>query len=200
MKIGVVDYSAGNLKSVETALRYLQTELSISADPDELLRADKLIFPGVGEAASAMQSLRKVGLDQAILEFVESGKYFLGLCLGCQIILEKSEEREAGCLGLIRGTVKRFDTYPGLKVPHMGWNQAEVKDNTLFKGIPEGSSFYFVHSYYPSLAHEDEEMCRTEYGIEFSSGLHRDNIFAVQFHPEKSGRYGLKLLENFLAL
>jgi len=199
-RVGVVDYDAGNLKSVETALNFLDADFLISSDPMVLLDTDKLIFPGVGEAGAAMESLGRYGLDSALQEYYASGRYILGICIGAQIILSKSEETEAECLNLIDGKAKRFPGTMGLKVPHMGWNGVEqIGENSLFKDIPGGSSFYFVHSYYPVPSQDDIVIGKTEYGIEFCSALQKDNLLAVQFHPEKSGKWGLQLLHNFLA-
>ena len=200
MTVGVVDYGAGNLKSVETALRHLGADFFISGRADEVDRADRLVFPGVGEARAAMTVLRDTGLDEAVASFYRSGRPLLGICIGCQVALDRSEERDATCLGLVRGESRRFPDGSGLKVPHMGWNQVTpVARHALWNGIPEGSSFYFVHSYYPVPSEESAVMARTDYGVLFTSALGRDNLFAVQFHPEKSGEVGLKLLSNFLS-
>jgi glutamine amidotransferase len=199
MSIAVVDYNAGNLRSVETALKYLGADFFISNWPEKIRAADKLIFPGVGEAKAAMQVLEASGLGQAITEFHKSGRPVLGICLGSHIVLGSSEESETRCLGLVPGTARRFPRVAGYKVPHMGWNQVNHDGkHYLFKGIPSGSSFYFVHSYYPDP--QDREACiaRTEYMLEFCSGLCLENLAAFQFHPEKSGACGLKLLENFI--
>ncbi len=201
MKIGVVDYEAGNLRSVETALTYLDADYIVSGDPDTILGCDRIIFPGVGEARAAMETLRSRGLEEALVEFARKGRLLLGICIGCQIALDFSEERDTKCLGLVPGRVKKFDAGKGYKVPHMGWNEVIcTRDDPLFEGIPEGGSFYFVHSYYPEAADPKYELCYTEYITRFSSCIRRDNVYAVQFHPEKSGRHGLKLLENFLHL
>lgn len=199
-RVGVVDYDAGNLKSVETALEYLGADYEISKDPETLARTDKLIFPGVGEAGAAMDRLRHYGLDDFLREFFRMGKYILGICLGAQIVLSKSEETDTGCLDLIPGTALKFSGEGGLKVPHMGWNTVHVTgESLLFKGIPEDSSFYFVHSYYPSPDDPERVIARTDYGLQFCSAICRDNLYAVQFHPEKSGRWGLQLLHNYIA-
>jgi glutamine amidotransferase len=198
-KVGVVDYGAGNLRSVETALRHVGADFFISAKPDDFKEASRLIFPGVGEAAAAMSVLVETGLGQAILEFYSTGKPVLGICLGCQIVFSHSEEGNTPCLDLIRGRIVRFPQKQGIKVPHMGWNQVEHRGrHPVFEGIPEYSSFYFVHSYYP--VPEDDANCigETEYCITFASAVCRDNLLAFQFHPEKSGEKGLCLLDNFL--
>jgi imidazole glycerol-phosphate synthase subunit HisH len=196
---GVVDYNAGNLKSVETALRFLKAEFFISAHPEDFKKADTLIFPGVGDARAAMDILNKSGLGEAIQSFYHAGKPILGICLGCQIIFTHSGEGDTPCLGLIPGKVVRFPSIPGYKVPHMGWNQVSHKNrHPVFAGIQETSSFYFVHSYYPEPENATYVAGETEYMIRFSSAVWKDNLIAVQFHPEKSGKKGLQLLSNFL--
>lgn len=200
MKIAVIDYQAGNLRSVETALRFCGLHYFVTDAAAELDRADRLIFPGVGEARAAMDVLRQKGLDEALVREVEKGKPFLGICIGYQILFEKSEERDTDCLGIIPGAVRRFPDRPGYKVPHMGWNEVEVKEergHELFANVPQGSSFYFVHSYYPAPAEGNCAAGRTEYIVSFTSCYRKDNVSAVQFHPEKSGAAGLQLLRNF---
>ena len=199
--IGVVDYEAGNLKSVELALKHLGADFYISKDPKDFRTADRMIFPGVGEALSSMEVLRKTGLGDAVKEFAASGRPLLGICVGCQILFDFSEERDADCLGIIPGRILEFPKDMGLKVPHMGWNQVEHGGrHEIFNGIPDNSSFYFVHSYYPKPSSISCEIGRTEYGIEFTSAVAQDNVVATQFHPEKSGELGLMLLQNFLSL
>ena len=199
MRIGIVDYDAGNLKSVETALDYLGADYFFSSKPDNLMNSDKLIFPGVGEANSSMKVLKKSGLDIFLKEYFKSGKPIFGICLGCQIVLDSSEESDTDCLGLVKGTSREFSHDMGLKIPHMGWNQVEQQGkHYIFKDIPDYTSFYFVHSYYPDLKYPDYVISSTEYGIPFTSGFSVDNLISVQFHPEKSGPYGLKVLDNFI--
>ncbi|MBN2443535.1 MAG: imidazole glycerol phosphate synthase subunit HisH [Spirochaetales bacterium] len=198
---GVVDYNAGNLKSVETALEFLKADFFVSANPEDFKRADNLIFPGVGEARASMNILNKSGLGEAIRLFCRSGKPVLGICLGCQIIFTHSEEGDTPCLDLIPGNVPRFPKKEGFKVPHMGWNQVSHLDrHPIFTGIPENSSFYFVHSYYPEPEKNEHIIGETEYCIRFCSAVQKENLVAVQFHPEKSGKTGLILLSNFLNL
>ncbi len=198
MITGVVDYRAGNLRSIETALKYLGAEYIVSDSPEKLENCGKLIFPGVGEASSAMKFLKESGLADFMRLYAESGKPLLGICLGCQIILEWSEEGDTECLGLIEGKVKLFDGSSGLKVPQIGWNSVSfVKPHYLFRGIPDNSSFYFVNSYYPQVPGK-YTIGSSRYGIDFSCAVSRDNVSAVQFHPEKSGKSGLKMMENFL--
>jgi glutamine amidotransferase len=199
--VGVLDYEAGNLTSVETALKHLGARYRVSADPEELKRCDQLIFPGVGEARAAMRALQRSGLDRLLRDFATGGAPMLGICLGCQIILTATEENDTACLDILPGTVRRFPADAGVKIPHMGWNTvSHGESHPLFQEIPEEASFYFVHSYYPALRDAGMEIGRTHYGIGFSSAFARENLLAVQFHPEKSGRWGLKLLENFLKL
>lgn len=197
--IGIVDYEAGNLRSVETAMKHLGADFFISRSPSDFKNAERMIFPGVGEAAASMKVLKETGLDEAVISFAESGKPLLGICLGCQIFFDFSEERNTDCLGLIPGRISEFSKDMNLKVPHMGWNQVEhMNRHPVFKNIPENSSFYFVHSFYPAPADRKYEIGKTGYGIEFTSAASKDNIVATQFHPEKSGEVGLKLIENFI--
>ncbi|TVR31464.1 MAG: imidazole glycerol phosphate synthase subunit HisH [Spirochaetaceae bacterium] len=199
MSVGIVDYEAGNLKSVETALLALGARIVVADRPEVLLKADRLIFPGVGDAAAAMRVLKARGLDQAIVQFVNSGRPVLGICLGSQVVLDASEENGAVCLGLVAGIARRFAPDSGLKIPHMGWNQVEpTADHYLFSAIPPGASFYFVHSYYPQPQDSAAVIGCTDYGVRFTAALSQGNLAAVQFHPEKSGRYGLQMLQNFL--
>jgi imidazole glycerol-phosphate synthase subunit HisH len=201
MTVVVIDYEAGNLRSVETALSRLGARFFVTSDPDQVSRGDGLIFPGVGDASAAMSVLRARHLDQAIREFFRSGKPMLGICLGSQIILESSRENNAVCLGLMPGVASRLEGGPGLKIPHMGWNQVRYRENHgLFSGIPQNTSFYFVHSYFPNPRDPDTGVAWTEYGTEFVCGIEKDNLTAFQFHPEKSGEYGLMLLSNFLSV
>jgi len=201
--IAVVDYQAGNLKSVETALRYLGADFFISSDPDLILKSDKVIFPGVGEARHAMEVLSARGLDDALISFAASGKPLFGICLGCQILQDFSEERDSSLLGIIPGDVRLFPGDMNLKIPQIGWNTVSHDSSLLFEGIPQESSFYFVHSYYLSVKLSDGTDSPwvaglSDYGIPFAAAVHRDNIWATQFHPEKSGPKGLKLLQNFV--
>lgn len=206
--ITVVDYDAGNLRSVETALEYLGASYRVSPDPADIAAADKILFPGVGEAAHAMAVLRKRGIPQALTEAVKKGTSVLGICIGSQIILDASDEGPTECLGLEAGRARYFSSefhthgITGLKVPHMGWNQVRVNESHpsagLFRGIPENSSFYFVHSYYPEPLDASVHLAETEYGFPFVSAYGRENLIACQFHPEKSGPAGLRLLDNFI--
>lgn len=201
--IAIVDYRAGNLTSVARALHFLEKPCRITSDPDELRRASRIIFPGVGAAGEAMSHLRQAGLDHLLRECVQEGKPVLGICMGTQVILEHSEENDTTCLGIVAGCVKRFpddlrQDGERLKIPHMGWNRvAFQKDHSVFHGLPEGAEFYFVHSYYPEPADFELVAGWTEYGLRFCAALAYKNLVAVQFHPEKSGRPGLQILNNF---
>lgn len=201
MKIGVVNYHAGNLTSIESALNFLKANYFVSSDPNQLLQADRLIFPGVGESRYAMQELKASGTDQMLFEFVAKGKALFGICLGAQILFSHSEENNTPLLSIFPGEVCLFDSQKGLKIPHMGWNTLSfppAKEGRLFQGIPEESSFYFVHSYYIKPADENIVCAHCEYGLSFCAAVESGNVFAAQFHPEKSGAVGLKMLENFL--
>ena len=197
MKTGVVDYKAGNLRSIQNLLQFLKADFIISDRAEELYKCDKLLFPGVGEAAYAMGQLSKTGLGSMMKEFYKTGKQIFGICLGCQIILDHSEEGDVDCLGLIPGTVKRFPS-GGFKVPEIGWNSFDkVKEHYLLKGIPASPDVYFVHSYYPSVESE-YGVAETEYMVPFYSIISRDNVAAAQFHPEKSGPVGIQIIRNFM--
>lgn len=202
--IGIIDYKAGNLTSVERALRSLNEPCIVTGDPAILDKAERIIFPGVGAAGEAMANLRQSGLDKWIKKWVDEGRPTLGICLGTQVIFDVSEEdNNTGCLGIIPGSVKLFskelkqDGRP-LKIPHMGWNEVQFRQNhPLFKDMPKGAEFYFVHSYYPAPADSNLVLGWTDYGIRFCAAVARKNLVAVQFHPEKSGRPGLGILKNF---
>ncbi len=203
--IAIVDYGAGNLTSVQRALERLHIGSKITKDPSCILKADRIIFPGVGAAGKAMERLKTSGIDEALRSAFRKGRPILGICLGIQIVMEESEEDNVKCLGIIPGTVKRFPedlrdkNGEKLKIPHMGWNRVFFKKNhPVLKGISSEHEFYFVHSYYPCPKEEKHVIGETEYGLTFCSIVAKDNFVALQFHPEKSGRPGLKLLENFL--
>ncbi len=195
--IVVVDYGRGNLRSVEKALQKLGYNTLVSSDPEQVLKADKLILPGVGAFGDCMANLCSYGLKEAVLEFIKSGKPFLGICLGLQLLFSESEEYgPVKGLNIISGKVKRFPK--GLKVPHMGWNTVKIiKKNPLFEGIRDNSYFYFVHSYYVVPEEEKVVATITDYGLDFVSMVSWENIFATQFHPEKSQKVGLRFLDNF---
>jgi imidazole glycerol-phosphate synthase subunit HisH len=195
--IAIIDYKAGNLRSVERALKHLGISCTITAEPNEIMNAERVIFPGVGAAGKAMETIHELEIDKIIHEVIERGTPFLGICLGTQIIFGSSQEDSAICLGIISGTVRKFPDM-GEKIPHMGWNTlVKAKDHPLFHGIDNDAWFYFVHSYYPEPANMEDVAARTSYGITFASAVSRGNVFATQFHPEKSGRPGLKILDNF---
>ena len=200
--IGIIDYDAGNIKSVEKALQRLGQEVMITRDPEEILNADKVILPGVGAFGDAMVNLRKYHLDQVIYQVVERSIPFLGICLGLQLLFEKSDETKgvAG-LGILKGEICRIPDGENLKIPHMGWNSLHLQNNgRLFRGIKEDAYVYFVHSYY--LKAEDEEIVKatTEYGTHIHASVEQGNVFACQFHPEKSSDVGLQILKNFVEL
>lgn len=198
--ITIVDYKAGNLTSVKRALDHLGIANQISADPDVVRRAERVIFPGVGAAGAAMGVLKERGLDSALKESFAKGTPILGICIGCQIILTRSEEGNTPCLDILPGACVRFRVDdPALKIPHMGWNAVSVlKPHPVLNHLRPGDEFYFVHSFYPQPADPALIYAASEYGGTFPVAIGRDNLFAVQFHAEKSGPLGLKLLENFV--
>ena len=200
--IGIIDYDAGNIKSVEKALAYLGEEPVVSRDPQVLLRADKVILPGVGSFGEAMENLHKYGLVPVIQDMIKKGPPFLGICLGLQLLFESSEETPGvEGLGILKGKILRIPPSPGLKIPHMGWNSLHLQNNgRLFQGIPEDTYVYFVHSYYLKAAEPDIVKATTEYSTMIDASVEKDNIFACQFHPEKSSTVGLKMLKNFANL
>jgi glutamine amidotransferase len=193
--IQIIDYGAGNLRSVSNALKQLGQEYEIISSPKELKPDAKIIFPGVGAANAAMRNLKESGFADVIPKIQTP---FLGICLGMQLLLPYSEEGDTKCLGVINGTVRKFSQ--GLKVPQIGWNLVkQIKEDQLFQEIPDDSYFYFVNSYYVN-AEEDSVLGLTDYGTRFASVIRKDNFYGVQFHPEKSGEIGLKLLLNFYEL
>ncbi len=195
----IVDYDAGNLRSVQRACHEVGLEAVISADPAALARSDRIIFPGVGQAASAMATLHRSGLALALQHAIAAGTPILGICLGLQISLTHSEEGDTPCLGLIDGRVRRFALDdPRLKVPHMGWNEVRVlRPHPVLAGIEPGDEFYFVHGYYPDPATTDAVLAVSDYEREFCCALGVGNYVGVQFHTEKSGRVGLDLIARF---
>ena len=200
--IAIIDYDAGNIKSVEKALQKLGADVVITKDAQEILRADKVILPGVGAFGDAMANLKKFGLDKVIYEVVENGTPFLGICLGLQLLFERSDETPgvAG-LGILKGEILRIPDKDDLKIPHMGWNSLLLQNQgRLFQGLSEQSYVYFVHSYY--LKAEDEQIVKatTDYSVNIHASVEKDNVFACQFHPEKSSDAGLKILKNFVEL
>ncbi|MEX2286432.1 MAG: imidazole glycerol phosphate synthase subunit HisH [Planctomycetaceae bacterium] len=200
--IKIVDYGMGNLRSVQKAFEKLGAEAVVCSTADELADADKMVLPGVGAFRDAIAELKKQRLVETVRSHIASGKPFLGVCLGLQLLFDVSyEDGQWEGLGIIPGKVVRFADAPGLKIPHMGWNRLDaVNRPRLLAGIPPDAHFYFVHSYYVVPTDESVVAARTEHGARFVSMIARDNVFATQFHPEKSQRVGLKLLENFAAL
>lgn len=200
--IGIIDYGMGNIHSVNKALHLYGAETIVSNNPLDISRCDKAVLPGVGAFSDAMNELKKQGLTQVIAEFIENRKPFLGICLGMQLLFEESEEA-AGIKGLamLKGRVKKFEEKKGFKIPHMGWNQLNIKyECPLLKNIPVGSYVYFCHSYYPMPSDRAVVASTTDYGMEFASCVWKDNIYGAQFHPEKSQKTGLKIIENFVRL
>ena len=198
-RIVIVDYGAGNLRSVARAVAHTGHDAKVTSDPRDVAPADALIVPGVGAAADTMRNLRESGMEEPVRAYIASGRPFFGVCMGQQALLSVSEEGgEHPCLDIIAGRVKKLPA--GQKVPHMGWNEVwQTGEHAIFAGIPDGAYFYFVHSYYPVPEDEGVVIGETEYGVRFASVLARDNIVATQFHPEKSGEMGLRMYENFLA-
>ena len=195
----IVDYDAGNLHSVQRACREVGLAAEICSDPDALRHASRVVFPGVGAAGSAMRSLNERGMGEALREVITSGRPVLGICLGLQISLAYSEENDTETLGLIPGQVTRFKfDNPELKVPHMGWNEVKViKPHPVLADIEPGDEFYFVHGYYPDPSDPSHVFAQTDYEQDFACALGFENYFGTQFHPEKSGRVGLRLIANF---
>lgn len=197
--ITIIDYNAGNIRSVLRACAEIGADARITRDPEDVTGAEKVIFPGVGAAPSAMTYLKKAGLDAAIKDVFKAGVPLLGICLGAQVVLEGSEEGKTPCLGLVPGKTVRFRLKDKrLKIPHMGWNEVKVlRRHPLLDGIKPGDEFYFVHSFYPQPADQENIYAVAEYGSDFCCALGYKNLFATQFHPEKSGRLGLELLARF---
>ena len=198
-RIVIVDYQAGNLRSVHKALERFGADAVVTSDPGDIVGADGLVFPGQGANDSAMRHLRTRGLVEPIRDFVSGGRPFLGVCLGLQLLFEGSDEGVEPGLGLLDGWVRRLPA--GVKVPHMGWNRVEIRgDHPVFAGVATGSYFYFVHSYYADPVDETLTTGTTDYGVKFCSAVSWGNAVAVQFHPEKSGTVGLSLYRNFVEL
>ena len=200
--IAIIDYDAGNIKSVEKALLLLGQEVVITGGREEILKADKVILPGVGAFGDAMANLRKTGLDQVIREVTGRGTPFLGICLGLQLLFERSGEAPGvEGLGILKGEILRIPDSEGLKIPHMGWNSLHLEnDGRLFRGISEGAYVYFVHSYYLKAADESIVKASTEYSTHIHASVEKDNVFACQFHPEKSSDVGIQILRKFVEL
>ena len=198
-KLVVIDYQSGNVRSVTRALESAGVSPLVTGDPAELPGADAVIFPGVGSGPAAMSALEDRRLVAPLQDYVASGRPFMGICLGLQLLLDRTEEGDASCLGIIPGHVKRLPD--GLKVPHMGWNSVEFEaDHPVLRDIPQGSHFYFVHSYYAAPSEQTWVAGTTEYSVPFCSVYAKDNLVATQFHPEKSGPVGLRVYRNFVEL
>ena len=197
--ITIIDYGAGNIRSVQRACAEVGIQSRITGTPADVINAEKIIFPGVGAAPSAMEYLKKIGLDAALITSFRAGIPILGICIGSQIVLDSSEEGNQKCLGLIPGKTIRFRIRDKrLKIPHIGWNEVKViQPHPVLKGIKVGDEFYFDHSFYPQPARKKDIYATTEYENDFCSALGYKNLFATQFHTEKSGRPGLRLLERF---
>lgn len=200
--IGIIDYDAGNIRSVEKALSYLGEKTVVSRNPETLKNADKVILPGVGSFGQAMENLHRYELVPVIQDMIKEGKPFLGICLGLQLLFESSEESPgAEGLGILKGKILKIPSSPGLKIPHMGWNSLQLQNNgRLFRNIPQDTYVYFVHSYYLQAQEPEIVKAVTGYGTEIHASVEKDNVFACQFHPEKSGKYGLEILKNFAEL
>lgn len=200
--IAIIDYDAGNIKSVEKALQSLGEEVVVTRDAEVLLKAKKVILPGVGAFGDAMEKIRTYGLETVIHQIVKKGTPFLGICLGLQLMFEESDETPGvKGLGLLSGKIIRIPDGEDLKIPHMGWNSLHFeKDTRLFQGIKEGAYVYFVHSYYLKAEDESIVAASTEYGTHIHAAVEKDNLFACQFHPEKSSDVGLSILKNFIEL
>ena len=200
--IAIIDYDAGNIRSVEKALLALGQDVTVTADRDEILHADKVILPGVGAFGDAMEKLKQSGLDEVIREVTEKGTPFLGICLGLQLLFEHSDEAPGvEGLGILKGEILRIPDKEGYKIPHMGWNSLHLEnDGRLFKGIAENSYVYFVHSYYLKAKRREDVAATTWYSTTIDASVESGNVFACQFHPEKSGSTGLQILKNFTEL
>lgn len=198
--IAIIDYDAGNIRSVEKAMQFLGEEPVVTRDRDVILSAEKVILPGVGAFGDAMGKIRGYGLEKVIQDTVEKGTPFLGICLGLQLLFERSDESEGvPGLGILQGEILRIPDREDLKVPHIGWNSiAYPSQGTLFQGIPEGEYVYFVHSYYLKARDERIVKASTEYGVTIHASVEKDNVYACQFHPEKSSQIGMKILQNFV--
>ena len=199
--IAVIDYGAGNLQSVVKAFHFIGCDILVTADQDELKQASAAVLPGVGAFGDAMNCLKQSDFVNPVLDFIESGKPFLGICLGLQLLFEGSEETPGvSGLGVLRGKIIRIPAETGLKIPHIGWNSLAVKENAgLFKNLEPNPYVYFVHSYYLKAENPNVVSSTTNYGVEIDASVQRGNLFATQFHPEKSGKTGLQMLKNFVS-
>lgn len=197
--IAIIDYGAGNIQSVYKALEYIDCDAFITNDKNKILKADGAVLPGVGSFGDTIDTMNSYGIKDTVIDFINSKKPFLGICLGLQLLFPYSEESpNAKGLGVFDGTIKKIPSGDGLKIPHIGWNSLEIKkENGLFKGIDKNSYVYFVHSYFLDAKDKRIVSAQTEYGVKIDAAIEKDNVFATQFHPEKSGETGLKILKNF---
>ena len=197
--IAIIDYGAGNIQSVSKALAHIGCEAFITRDKDKILKADGAVLHGVGSFGDTMDTMTEYGIKDTVIEYAKSGKPFLGICLGLQLLFPKSEESpEAEGLGIFDGSITKIPSGEGLKIPHIGWNSLDIKKNGgLFKGIGKNPYVYFVHSYFLNASDKSIVSAQTEYGVTIDAAVEQGNVYATQFHPEKSGETGLKILRNF---
>ena len=197
--IAIIDYGAGNIQSVSKALAHIGCEAFITRDKDKILKADGAVLPGVGSFGDTMDNMTEYGIKDTVIEYAKSGKPFLGICLGLQLLFPKSEESpDAEGLGIFDGSITKIPSGEGLKIPHIGWNSLDIKKNDgLFKGIGKNPYVYFVHSYFLNASDKSIVSAQTEYGVTIDAAVEQGNVYATQFHPEKSGETGLKILRNF---
>ena len=197
--IAIIDYGAGNIQSVSKALAHIGCEAFITRDKDKILKADGAVLPGVGSFGDTMDTMNEYGIKDTVIKYTKSGKPFLGICLGLQLLFPKSEESpEAEGLGIFDGSITKIPSGEGLKIPHIGWNSLDIKKSGgLFKGIGKNPYVYFVHSYFLNASDKSIVSAQTEYGVTIDAAVEKGNVFATQFHPEKSGETGLKILRNF---
>lgn len=197
--IAIIDYGAGNIQSVSKALAHIGCEAFITRDKDKILKADGAVLPGVGSFGDTMDTMIEYGIKDTVIEYAKSGKPFLGICLGLQLLFPKSEESpDAKGLGIFDGSITKIPSGEGLKIPHIGWNSLDIKkSNGLFKGIGKNPYVYFVHSYFLNASDKSIVSAQTEYGVTIDAAVEKGNVYATQFHPEKSGETGLKILRNF---
>ena len=202
MMISIIDYDAGNIKSVEKAFAYLGQEAVITRDRDMIMASDRVVLPGVGNFGDAMNKIREYKLENVIYDVIDKGTPFLGICLGLQLLFQTSEESpDTTGLGILDGKIIRIPDNPELKIPQIGWNSLKINPKArLFKGLPENPYVYFVHSYYLKAEHEEDVAASTFYGVDIHASVEHGNVFACQFHPEKSSEVGLKILKNFIEL
>lgn len=198
--IAIIDYDAGNIKSVEKAFNFLGEEAVITRDKDLIMASDHVVLPGVGAFGDAMDKIKKYNMQNVIYDVVGANKPFLGICLGMQLLFESSDESKGTAgLGVLKGEILRIPEQPGLKIPHMGWNSLEINETkALYQGMPNNSYVYFVHSYYLKAGNEEDVAAVTQYSTTIHASVEKDNIYGCQFHPEKSSSIGLQILQNFI--